>query len=206
MVKKISVGVIGLQGAVSEHFTSMKNALKETNISGKISIIKNKDDLSNIDAIILPGGESTTISRILYESGLYDVISSRLKENSLPVMGTCAGCVLLASEITDEEKDVKLLSAMNMSVKRNAFGRQRESFEKNIKIKGFSKPYTAVFIRAPVIEKVWGNCQILAKVYEKIVMTRQDNILALSFHPELTDDLRIHKYFLKLVMENKFSN
>lgn len=118
-------------------------------------------------------------------------------------MGTCAGCVLLASEMTDNTQNVKLLSAMDTLVKRNAFGRQRESFEKNIDIKGFTEPYNAVFIRAPVIEKVWGNCEILAAVDKKIVMARQGNLLALSFHPELTDDLRIHKYFLDMILKYK---
>ena len=196
MVKKISIGVIGIQGAVSEHIASTEKALRETNILGKIFVIKNKQEINEIDALIIPGGESTTISRILYKSGLHDAIFKRIKENSLPIMGTCAGCVILASEMTDNTIDVNLLSAMDIHVKRNAFGRQRESFEKNINIKGFSEPYNAVFIRAPVIKKVWGNCEVLAEVDKKIVMTRQDNLLALSFHPELTDDLRIHIYFL----------
>ena len=200
MVKKISIGVIGIQGAVSEHIASTEKALRETNILGKIFVIKNKQEINEIDALIIPGGESTTISRILYKSGLHDAIFKRIKENSLPTMGTCAGCVILASEMTDNTKDVNLLSAMDMHVKRNAFGRQKESFEKNINIKGFSEPYDAVFIRAPVIKKVWGNCEVLAEVDKKIVMTRQDNLLALSFHPELTDDLRIHKYFLDMIL------
>jgi len=200
MVKKISIGVIGIQGAVSEHIASMEKARRETNILGKVFVIKNKQEINEIDALILPGGESTTISGILYKSGLHDAIFKRIKENSLPIMGTCAGCVILASEMTDRTKDVNLLSAMDMHVKRNAFGRQRESFEKNINIKTFSEPYNAVFIRAPVIKKVWGNCEVLAEVDKKIVMTRQDNLLALSFHPELTDDLRIHKYFLDMIL------
>ena len=200
MVKKISIGVIGIQGAVSEHIASTEKALRETNILGKIFVIKNKQEINEIDALIIPGGESTTISRILYKSGLHDAIFKRIKENSLPIMGTCAGCVILASEMTDNTIDVNLLSAMDIHVKRNAFGRQRESFEKNINIKGFSEPYNAVFIRAPVIKKVWGNCEVLAEVDKKIVMTRQDNLLALSFHPELTDDLRIHKYFLDMIL------
>ena len=114
-------------------------------------------------------------------------------------MGTCAGCVILASKISDSTNVVKLLSALNMQVKRNAFGRQRESFEKNIKIKGFSKPFNAVFIRAPIIEKVWGDCDVLAKIEEKIIMAREGPFLALSFHPELTDDLRIYKYFIDMI-------
>ncbi|MCK4995299.1 MAG: pyridoxal 5'-phosphate synthase glutaminase subunit PdxT [Thermoplasmatales archaeon] len=202
MVKRITIGVIGIQGAVSEHLTSMRKILEETNNSGEVFIVRNKDDIKKIDALIFPGGESTIISRILYKSGLYAAISERLKEDNLPILGTCAGCVILASEMTDNKKNVKLLSAIDMNVKRNAFGRQRDSFEKSIDIKGFSKPYNAVFIRAPAIEKVWGDCKILAKIDNKIAMVRQGKILAMSFHPELTDDLRIHKYFLDIILKN----
>lgn len=199
MVREISIGVLGIQGAISEHVTMMKNAIEETGMSGNVFIIKNPGEIDDIDALILPGGESTTISRILFKSELHNAISKRVKENNIPIMGTCAGCVILASEMIDNEKDVRLLSAMDMQVKRNAFGRQKESFEKEIKIKGFLNPYNAVFIRAPVIEKVWGRCRILSKIDKKIVMARQDNFLALSFHPELTDDLRIHEYFLDII-------
>ena len=199
MVKKISIGIIGIQGAISEHVKMMKDTLTQSNTSGDIFVIKNPLEMDNIDGLIIPGGESTTISKILYNSGLYDAISKRIKEDNIPVMGTCAGCVILANKMTDNVKDVKLLSAMKMQVNRNAFGRQKESFEKNIDIEGFLKPYNAVFIRAPIIEKVWDNCKILAKIDKKIVMARQDNFLALSFHPELTDDLRIHKYFLGII-------
>ncbi|MDH7506851.1 MAG: pyridoxal 5'-phosphate synthase glutaminase subunit PdxT [Candidatus Thermoplasmatota archaeon] len=199
MVKKLSIGVIGVQGAISEHVSMMKNALLEKNISGNVLTITNKKELNNIDALIIPGGESSTISKILYNTGIYNVILKRIKKNNLPIMGTCAGCVILASEVTDDFNKIKHLSAVSMKVKRNAFGRQRESFEKNIDIKGFSKPFNAVFIRAPVIEKVWGNCEVLAKIDEKIVMVKEDKFLALSFHPELTDDLRIHKYFLDMI-------
>jgi len=199
MVKKVSIGITGIQGAISEHVTSMKNTLEKENIPGKVIVIKNPIQIDEVDALILPGGESTTISKILYQSGLYNAISKRLNEKNLPVMGTCAGCVILASELIDNSNKVTLLSAMNMKVKRNAFGRQRESFEHNIKIQGFSEPFNAVFIRAPIIENVWGDCKILAKIDKKIVMARQDNLLALSFHPELTDDIRIHKYFLNMI-------
>ena len=191
--------ITGIQGAISEHVTSMKNILEKENIPGKVIVIKNPIQIDEVDALILPGGESTTISKILYQSGLYNTILKRLNENNLPVMGTCAGCVILASELIDNSNKVKLLSAMNMKVKRNAFGRQRESFEHNIKIQGFSEPFNAVFIRAPIIENVWGDCKILAKIDKKIVMAKQDNLLALSFHPELTDDIRIHKYFLNMI-------
>jgi len=201
MVKNIYIGVLGIQGAISEHIISMTNALKETNTSGEVFFVKNKKEIEDIDALILPGGESTTISRNLCKSGLHDSIVKRIEENSLPIMGTCAGCVLLAKEIVDDnKKDVKLLQAMDMQVERNAFGRQRESFEKTININGFSSPYAAVFIRAPIIKKVWGKCEILAEIDKKIVIARQNKFLALSFHPELTDDLRIHRYFLDMIV------
>ena len=199
MVNKINIGVVSIQGAISEHITSMQKTLEEKNTPGKVFTVKYKEDLDKVDALILPGGESTTISKILDILDLYNIIIKRISENDLPIMGTCAGCVLLANELSEEVKDVKLLKAMDMRVIRNAFGRQKESFEKNIDITGFSKPYNAVFIRAPIIEKVWNNCKTLAKIDKKIVMARQNNLLALSFHPELTDDLRIHKYFLQMI-------
>ena len=199
MVRKITIGVIGIQGSISEHVKTMKKALKESNISGEVLIIKDKEDINKSDAIILPGGESSTISKVLSESGLYYELFNQIKNNNIPIMGTCAGCVILGSELSEKSSDLKILSVMNIRVKRNAFGRQRDSFEQDIKIIGFSEPYPAVFIRAPVIEKVWGNCKILSTIDKKIVMARQDNLLALSFHPELANDLRIHKYFLDLI-------
>ncbi|KYK20820.1 hypothetical protein AYK21_05510 [Thermoplasmatales archaeon SG8-52-2] len=199
MVKKITIGIVGIQGAISEHIFSMKNAIKKFNINGEIVIVREPHHIENIDGLIIPGGESTTISNLLYKSGLYQKILKKIKEGILPIMGTCAGCVILASRLSDNLNDVKLLSAMNMKVKRNAFGRQRDSFEYNISIDGFMDPYNAIFIRAPVIEEVWGDCKILAKLDDKIVMAIQDNFLAISFHPELTSDLRIQKYFLEMI-------
>jgi 5'-phosphate synthase pdxT subunit len=199
MVREIYIGVIGIQGAVFEHIISMRNVLDETNTPGKVFTVNKKEEIDNIDALLIPGGESTTISKILLKSDLYNAIFKRLEEKNLPIMGTCAGCVLLASKISNDSKDIKLLNALEMQVKRNAFGRQVESFEKNVNIEGFLNPYNAVFIRAPVIEKVWGGCKIMAKIGKKIVMAQQDNILAISFHPELTNDLRIHKYFLDMI-------
>lgn len=127
------------------------------------------------------------------------MIHERINQNNIALMGTCAGCILLAKKLTDTKADVRLLQAMDMQVERNAFGRQKESFERSIAIKGFTTPYNAVFIRAPIITKIWGTCEILATSGKEIVMARQNNYLALSFHPELTDDLRIHRYFLEMV-------
>jgi 5'-phosphate synthase pdxT subunit len=199
MVKKTTIGIVGIQGAISEHFFSFENVIKKFNINGEIVLVREPLQIDKIDALIIPGGESTTISNLLYKSGLYQKILKKIKEGNLPIMGTCAGCVILASKLSDNINDVKLLSAMDMKVKRNAFGRQRDSFEYNISIDGFNEPYNAIFIRAPVIEEVWGDCKILAKINNKIVMAVQDNFLAISFHPELTNDLRIQKYFLDMI-------
>jgi len=201
MVKKVSIGVIGIQGAVSEHLNIMQKVLKAADAPGEVFVIKNSEDIKKIDALILPGGESTTISKILCKTGLHNAIFKRIENDKLPVMGTCAGCVLLASDLVDNKKDdVKLFHAIHMQVERNAFGRQRESFEENININGFNDPYNAVFIRAPIIKKTWGDVKVLSKINKKIVvMARQDNILALSFHPELTNDLRVHRYFLDMI-------
>lgn len=201
MVKYLSIGILGIQGAISEHVTAMANILKErSDIDGKAFVVRNKREIDEINALILPGGESSTIYRVLDKSGLYDAINKKIRENSLPIMGTCAGCVLLGNEIVNNTKEIKPLNAMDMQVERNAFGRQKESFEQNIDIKGFSSPYNAVFIRAPIIKKTWGKCEILAKMDKKIVAARQGKFLALSFHPELIGDLRIHEYFLDMII------
>ena len=199
MVKRVNIGIIGVQGAVLEHVNIMKKLFSEMNKPGEIFIIRDKNQLKKVDGLIIPGGETTTISRILVKTGLYDKILDRIKQKNIAIMGTCAGCVLMSEKIINNDKEIQCLNAMKMHVKRNAFGRQKESFEQEIKIKGFSKTYNAVFIRAPIIEKTYDNCEILAKIKDKIIMARQDKFLALSFHPELTDDLRIHKYFLDII-------
>jgi 5'-phosphate synthase pdxT subunit len=177
------IGVLSIQGDVSEHLSIVEKTLKEMSIKGNAVPVKKN---LRIDALIIPGGESTTISKIMKKTGLFDEI----KKLDIPVMGTCAGCVLM---------DRKHLGLMDMDVERNAFGRQKESFEADIKIKGFRESYHGVFIRAPVITNVYGECKILAKFENRIVMAQEDNRLALSFHPELTDDTKIHKYFLSLI-------
>jgi 5'-phosphate synthase pdxT subunit len=177
----------------------MNRVFQKEKQNGKAILVRQPRDIDTCDALIIPGGESTTISKILVNSGIHDVICERINQNNIPLMGTCAGCVLLAKELTDTKADVRLFQTMDMQVERNAFGRQKESFERTIAIKGFTTPYNAVFIRAPIITKIWGTCEVLATIGKKIVMARQDNYLALSFHPELTDDLRIHRFFLEMI-------
>jgi len=184
---------------VAEHLASMNRVFVREKKKGHAILVRQPSDIDNCDGVIIPGGESTTISRILVNSGMHDVIRERMDNHSIALMGTCAGCVLLAKELTDAKADVRLLEAMDFQVERNAFGRQKESFEQVLSIKGLTRPYHAVFIRAPVITKTWGTCEVLTTLGKEIVMARQDSYLALSFHPELTDDLRIHSYFLKMV-------
>jgi 5'-phosphate synthase pdxT subunit len=200
LVGIIKIGILSVQGAVSEHQVSMYQMLKKNNINGEVTLVKQKKDINKINALIIPGGESSTIARILNKSDMYIIIKRRMQDDGFYIMGTCAGCVLLAKEIVGNDNKIELLKAMNMQVERNAFGRQKASFETAIQIKGFSKSYNAVFIRAPIIKKVWKNCEILAKLDEKIIAARQDNFLALSFHPEITNDLRIHELFLEMII------
>jgi len=181
------IGVLAVQGDVSEHLSIVEKTLKEMSIKGKAVPVKNSLD---VDALIIPGGESTAISKIMKKTGLFNEI----KKTCIPVMGTCAGCVLM---------DRKHLGLMNMDIERNAFGRQKESFEADIKIKGFRKSYHGVFIRAPAIVNVYGECRILAGFENRIVMAQEGNRIALSFHPELTSDTRIHKYFLSMIKNRR---
>jgi len=164
-----------------------------------VILVKDSHALEQVDAMVLPGGESTTISKNMVKSGLFTALKKRIDNKDIAVMGTCAGCVLLSTSLVRPSDDIELLKAMDIEVQRNAFGRQCESFEYPIVFSSFKETYPAVFIRAPAITKTGKNVQILATINEKIVAARQNRFLALSFHPELTMDARIHSYFLELL-------
>ena len=200
MVNSLKIGVIGIQGSVAEHIEKMKDAIEEANIKGSIFLIKKKSDLNNLNGLIIPGGECTNIFKIMSYSGIFDLLIDLIKKKNLPVMGTCAGCVLLAKKIKDNTTNIKTLQAIDMEIQRNAFGRQKESFEKKININFLEDRYPAIFIRAPLILKTWGSCEILSKIDDKIIMVRQNKYLAMSFHPELTKNIDIHKYFLNMII------
>lgn len=193
------IGVIGFQGAVSEHIAALDRAFAVSGINGSSQTIRTDAELEACDGLIIPGGESTTISRHMMRLGLTDKILSMAKAGT-PVMGTCAGTVILAKELDDaaDDEKVELLELMDMVVRRNAFGRQRDSFEQELDVAGLGKKFKAVFIRAPVILEVGDGVEIMAETDEGIVMAKQGNLLAVAFHPELTDDPRIHNYFLTL--------
>ena len=192
--------MISVQGAAPEHVAALKVAMANLGVKGDVVSLRKAKDLEDISCMVIPGGESTTISKLLRRFDLFDRIIA-LANEGLPIMGTCAGCVLLSKEGDDqvERTETELLKLMDMAVDRNAFGRQRESFEVPLNIKGFDSPFPAVFIRAPMITKVWGRCEPLATHSSCIVMAKQDNLVALSFHPELSDDTRIHEILLRMV-------
>lgn len=183
----LKVGVLSLQGAVEEHLEMIKRC-------GFEGIkVKTVGDLEKIDRLIIPGGESTAIGKLAKIYGLDCEIIKKGREG-MPIFGTCAGMILLANKVMGIEQ-VKF-DLIDIVVERNAFGRQVDSFEVDLKIEDLSgKPFKAVFIRAPYIKKIGKGVKVLAELNGKIVMARQENILVSSFHPELTEDLRVHKYF-----------
>ncbi|MGM0600594.1 MAG: pyridoxal 5'-phosphate synthase glutaminase subunit PdxT [Candidatus Rifleibacteriota bacterium] len=192
--ERIKVGVLGLQGAVREHLKS----LTECGVEG--TNVKNADQLKLVDGLIIPGGESTTIRRLLDTSNLVEPVIEFAKAGK-PVFGTCAGLILLAKKLVSGQ--THNLGLMNITVERNSFGRQVDSFEAELNIKGIAENFNAVFIRAPHIEKVENQVEILAKLEDRIVMVKEKNLLGCSFHPELTDDNRITQYFINMVKSYK---
>jgi len=187
----ISIGILDLQGDVSEHFEITKKALKKMGIKSNVLKVKTVSDLSKCDGLIISGGESTVIGKLMDKTG----IKLAIIEQDIPVMGTCAGMVLLATE-TDYEQP--LLGLIKMKVRRNGFGRQKASFEQEIEI--FGSKYEGVFIRAPYVEKLEDGI-VLAKLRNNIVALASGKHIATAFHPELTDDTRIHEYFIKEVLK-----
>jgi pyridoxal 5'-phosphate synthase pdxT subunit len=187
----ISIGILDLQGDVSEHFEATKKALSSMDVEANTLKVKTVEDLSKCNGLIISGGESTVIGKLMEKTGLKTAII----QQNIPVLGTCAGLVLLATE-TDYEQP--LLGLIDMKVKRNGFGRQKASFESEIKI--FGDKYEGVFIRAPYIEELKDG-KVLAKVDNKIVAVASGKHVATAFHPELTEDTRIHDYFIQEVLK-----
>jgi len=201
----LKIGVIAVQGAVTEHIDILRKAMKELKIDGYAVPIRTTKDLDNVSGLVIPGGESTTISRLILDAGMQQKIIELAKEG-IPILGTCAGAILLAKEGDVQVKQTKtnLLCLMEMEVNRNAYGRQVDSFEVDLQIDEIGKePFKGIFIRAPTIEKVWGSTKVWANHRTTIVGAKKGNILVLTFHPELGVDLRIHEYFLKMVLNQE---
>ena len=184
------VGVLALQGDVREHVRLLAS------LGAQPVEVKTPERLASVDALVIPGGESTTIGKMAVRFGMLEPLRAAINAG-LPVYGTCAGMILLAGSTT--EGDQPLIGALDVVVRRNAFGRQNESFETELNVAGLDRPFHAVFIRAPWIEKVGSEVAVLAAIGDHPVMVRQGNILATSFHPELTGDGRIHQMLMDAV-------
>ena len=187
----MKVGVLSLQGAFAAHISALRS------LGAEPREVRTPHDLQEIDALVLPGGESTTMSMLLESSGLVEPLADRLA-GGLPALGTCAGMILLGSEILDGRPDQRCFGAVDIAVRRNAFGRQVDSFEAELPLVDLGgPPFRAVFIRAPFVERVGPAVEVLATVDGHPVLCRQGAVTVAAFHPELSDDLRIHRHFLQ---------
>lgn len=190
-----SVGVLALQGDTREHLAALREA------GAQVSTVRRLSELDAVDALVIPGGESTAISLLLREFGLLEPLRRRLAEG-MPAYGSCAGMILLASEILDAGepgREAAALGGIDMTVRRNAFGRQVDSFEDDIEFRGLDGPAHAVFIRAPWVERVGPDVEVLARSGDHIVAVRHGSALATAFHPEVTGDRRVHRLFVDIV-------
>ena len=198
VAKSKTVGVLALQGDVREHARMLSDC------SVDVRFVKNSDDLTDLAGLVIPGGESTTISMLINRANLMQPLRDFIKSGKA-VYGSCAGMILLADRILDGRSDQETIGGLDITVRRNAFGRQVDSFEKTIDLKEINiLDFNAVFIRAPWVEKVGSGVEVLASLdYQeqepRIVMVKQGNLLATSFHPELTGDNRVHQYFVSLL-------
>ncbi len=197
-MKPLNIGVLALQGAFREHIEAL------TALGADAVEVRLPEQLEGLDGLIIPGGESTAIGKLAVKYGLQDAIR-RFAQAGKPLYGTCAGMILLSTDATRAGRDQPLLGIMNVQVERNAFGRQIDSFEADLPVPVLGdEPFPAVFIRAPRIGEVGEGVQVLARLPDGVpVAARQGNMIVTSFHPELTDDLRFHRYFLEMVRKVK---
>jgi 5'-phosphate synthase pdxT subunit len=189
------VGVLALQGDTREHLAALREC------GADAMTVRRRSELDAVDALVIPGGESTTMSHLLVDVGLLEPLRARLADG-LPAYGSCAGMILLATEILDagaNGREALPLGAIDMTVRRNAFGRQVDSFEGDVAFAGLEDPVRAVFIRAPWVERAGDGVQVLARAGGHIVAVRQGQMLATAFHPEMTGDRRVHRLFVDMV-------
>ncbi len=196
----VTVGILALQGDYVEHL----QLLEELDSAGCVPV-RMPNDLGKVDALVLPGGESTTLGRLMERAGLWEALVDVIRDDGIPVLGTCAGSVLLAKRVRDMGvggTDQPTLGLMDIAVVRNAFGRQRRSFEADVDVKGLGN-IRGVFIRAPVIEELWGKSEELASIDHPslsrvIVAAGQDNMIAVTFHPEISGDVSLHRMLVEM--------
>jgi pyridoxal 5'-phosphate synthase pdxT subunit len=194
-VSAVRIGVLALQGDTREHLAALRDC------GASAVTVRRSDELDAVDGLVIPGGESTTMSHLLRELDLLEPLRARLADG-LPAYGACAGMIMLASEILDAGavgREALPLSGIDITVRRNAFGRQIDSFEGDIAFTGLEEPVHAVFIRAPWVERVGADVQVLARAAGHPVAVRQGSVLATAFHPEMTGDRRVHRLFVDIV-------
>jgi 5'-phosphate synthase pdxT subunit len=186
----VKVGVLALQGAFAAHARVLRA------LEAEPREVRVPDDLGRVDALVMPGGESTTMSMLLMTSRLHQPVRERI-DAGMPVLGTCAGLILLADSVRDGRADQVGFGVLDVDVRRNAFGRQIDSFEADLDVTGFDVPFHGIFIRAPIVERAGEGVEVLATYDGRPVLVRQGALLAAAFHPELSDDDRIHRLFLE---------
>ncbi|MFZ5990481.1 MAG: pyridoxal 5'-phosphate synthase glutaminase subunit PdxT [Deinococcota bacterium] len=187
----MKIGVLALQGDFREH----KQMLQSLGVEAPE--VRKQEQLEGLSGLIVPGGESTTIGKLAREYGLEQAVRERVEQGSLAVWGTCAGAIWLAKEIIGYPEQPRA-ALLDIAIRRNAFGRQVDSFEEPLEIQGFATPFPAVFIRAPVIERVGPGVEVLAREGNRVVLVRSGKLMASSFHPELTGDSRLHRLFVEM--------
>jgi len=205
----LKVGILSIQGDIEENSNAIKESFEELEIEGTIIYMKDLCDLDEIDGLIIPGGESTVIGMLLFLQGVQTDLLRKKIHDGLPILGTCAGLIMLSIRAYDKtigETRQELLKVLDVTIERNAFGRQHESFESELDIPYLGeRRFNGVFIRGPAITEIGNNVEIIAEYNNKIVAVRQNNILGTSFHPELANDNRFHTNLTKLMVEyNKY--
>jgi len=198
----LNIGILAVQGDVLENVIATKMSLDELGMDGMVNEVKTPEQINDLDGLIIPGGESTVIGTLSLVNGSLKKIKEKIA-NGMPVFGICAGLILLSKKAKDRvvgEMDQPLLDFLDVKIERNAFGRQRDSFESEISMEKIGIPkFRGVFIRAPSIMEAGKDVEVLSKFNEKIIAIKQGNIIGTSFHPELTGDLSLHKYFVNLI-------
>jgi len=208
-MSELDNGILALQGDVAENFMSTMMAMNELGIDGSVSQVKTPDQISAVDGLIVPGGESTMMGQLSMVNGALNALKEKI-ESGMPVLGICAGMILLAKNSKDRvvgSTKQPLLDVLDVEIERNSFGRQKDSFEAEVSLDAMDIPsFQGVFIRAPAVVKTGSGVETLGKYNEKIIAVKQGNILASSFLPELTRDVSLHKQYDKMVKESKNKN
>jgi 5'-phosphate synthase pdxT subunit len=202
----LTVGVLSIQGDVQENMLSAKSAIDELGLDGNVVDVRTPEEISQLDGLIIPGGESTTIGQLSLANGSLKVLKEKI-QSGMPVLGICAGMIMLSNTANDRivgKTDQPLLDILDIKLERNSFGRQKQSFESDISLDSINIPkFNGVFIRAPSVSEVGSDVEVLSKFNERIVAVKKGNVIATAFHPELTEDTALHKYFINLVNTSK---